>query len=118
MIEVIQPFLAPAVMFSAGGLLCMAQFARLTAIIAHVRTFNRERLAALQDADQAEPQPRELILQRAQDLEHQAGLELAPSPTRVYTQVYWAADEAPSGKCRIRDLTSVRQWSDSAIGGS
>lgn len=81
MIEVIQPFLAPAVMFSAGGLLCTAQFARFNAILAQVRTFNRERLSVLQDADRAEPQPRELILQRAQGLEHQAGGVLAHAVT-------------------------------------
>ncbi len=34
--------------------LCMAQFARWTAIIAQVRTFNRERLSALQ-ADRRVP---------------------------------------------------------------
>ena len=81
MIEIIQPFLAPAVMFSAGGLLCLAQFARFTAIIALVRTFNRERLSALQEADRAEPKLRELLLQRAQGLEHQAGTVLAHAAT-------------------------------------
>ena len=81
MIEVIQPFLAPAVMFSAGGLLCLAQFARFTAVVAQVRTFNRERLAALQGADEAEPERRQLLLQRAQGLEHQAGQVLAHATT-------------------------------------
>lgn len=72
MIEVIQPFLAPAVMFSAGGLLCLAQFARFTAVVAQVRAFNRERLAVLQGAETADPKQRELLLQRAEGLEHQA----------------------------------------------
>ncbi len=81
MIEVIQPFLAPAVMFSAGGLLCLAQFARFTAIVALVRTFNRERLSALQEADRAEPERRELLLQRVQGLEQQAGRVLAHAVT-------------------------------------
>lgn len=81
MIEVIEPFLAPAVMFSAGGLLCLAQFSRFTAVIAQVRTFNQERLAALQGADEAEPKLRELLLQRAQGLEHQAGQVLAHATT-------------------------------------
>ncbi len=81
MIEIIQPFLAPAVMFSAGGLLCLAQFARFTAIIGLVRTFNRERLSALQEADRAEPELGELLLQRAQGLEHQAGIVLAHAAT-------------------------------------
>jgi len=81
MIEVIQPFLAPAVMFSAGGLLCLAQFARFTAVVGQVRTFNRERLSALQEADGAEPKRHELLLQRAQGLEHQAGRVLAHAVT-------------------------------------
>ncbi len=81
MTEIIQPFLAPAVMFSAGGLLCLAQFARYNAIIALVRTFNRERLSALQEADRAEPKRRELLLQRAQGLEHQARRVLAHAAT-------------------------------------
>ncbi len=81
MIEVIQPFLAPAVMFSAGGLLCLSQFARFTAILAQVRTFNRERLSALQEADRAEAERRVLLLQRAQGLEHQAGRVLAHAVT-------------------------------------
>ena len=81
MIEVIQPFLAPAVMFSAGGLLCLAQFARFTAIIAQVRTFNRERLAVLQESDRGEPARRDLLSQRAQGLEQQAATELAHAAT-------------------------------------
>lgn len=72
MIEVIQPFLAPAVMFSAGGLLCLAQFARFSALVAQVRTFDRERLAALQDAARADSEQSELLLQRASGLEYQA----------------------------------------------
>ena len=81
MIEVIQPFLAPAVMFSAGGLLCLAQFARFNAIVAQVRTFNRERLSALLEAEKAEPERRELLLQRSQGLEHQAERVLAHAVT-------------------------------------
>lgn len=81
MIESIQSFLAPAVMFSAGGLLCLAQFARFNAIVALVRTFNRERFSALQDAEDAEPKQRELLLQRAQGLEHQAGRVLGHAVT-------------------------------------
>ncbi len=72
MIELIQPFLAPAVMFSAGGLLCLAQFARFTAITSQVRTFNRERLSALEEADRADPKRRELLRQRAHGLGQQA----------------------------------------------
>ncbi len=81
MTDIIQPFLAPAVMFSAGGLLCLAQFARYNAIIALVRTFNRERLSVLQETDRAEPKRRELLLQRSQGLEHQAEKVLAHAVT-------------------------------------
>jgi hypothetical protein len=81
MIEFIQPFLAPAVMFSAGGLLCLAQFARFTAIIAQVRTFNRERLAVLQELDRSEPDRRDLLSQRADGLERQAATVLAHATT-------------------------------------
>ncbi len=81
MIELIQPFLAPAVMVSAGGLLCLAQFARLTAVVAQARAFNRERLSALQEAERADPGRRELLHQRSQGLEHQAGRVLAHAVT-------------------------------------
>jgi len=81
MIEFIQPFLAPAIMFSAGGLLCLAQFARFTAIVSLVRTFNRERLAVLEDAERAEAKRRDLLLQRAQGLEKQARTVLAHAGT-------------------------------------
>jgi hypothetical protein len=81
MIDAIQPFLAPAVMFSAGGLLCLAQFARFNAVLGQVRTLNRERLTILQDADQAKPQRRELLIQRAQGLEQQAEKMLGHAST-------------------------------------
>jgi hypothetical protein len=81
MIEIIQPLLAPAVMVSAGGLLCLAQFARFTAVVSLVRTFNRERLSALLEADQADPKRRELLLQRAQGLGQQAERVLAHAAT-------------------------------------
>ncbi len=81
MIEVIQPILAPAVMLSAGGLLCLAQFARYTAVIALVRTFNHERVSVLQEADLAEPERRDLLFQRAEGLEHQAGRVMAHALT-------------------------------------
>ena len=81
MIEVIQPFLAPAVMFSAGGLLCLAQFARFASIVGLVRTFNRERFAALQGAGRSEGNQREEFLQRAEGLEEQARRVLAHATT-------------------------------------
>ena len=77
MLEVIQPILAPAVMFSAGGLLCLAQFARFNAIIGQIRAFDRERLATLKEAENAEAQQRELLRQRATGLEIQSDQVLA-----------------------------------------
>jgi len=64
-------------MFSAGGLSSLAQFTRFNVIIAQARTFHRERLAAIQDADPAKPKRHELLLQRALGLEHQAEWVLA-----------------------------------------
>lgn len=42
--QIIQQLLPPVVMISACGLLCMAQFARFTAITSRLRIFNKERL--------------------------------------------------------------------------
>ena len=50
MIELIQPFLAPTVMISAGSLICLAQFARFTTVIAHLRDLQRESLAMVREA--------------------------------------------------------------------
>jgi hypothetical protein len=77
MIELIQPFLAPAVMISAGSLICLAQFARFTAVIAQLRGLQRESLAALREAGDAEPAQRDLMLQRAEGLENQSDRVLA-----------------------------------------
>ena len=77
MLEIIQPILAPAVMFSAGGLLCLAQFARFNAVIGQVRAFDRERLATLREMAKAAPEQRELLDQRATGLEAQSDGVLA-----------------------------------------
>lgn len=81
MIEVIQPFLAPAVMFSAGGLLCLAQFGRFNAILGQIRSLNRERLAVLQEVARAEPSQQDLLNQRAQGLEQQVETILSHAVT-------------------------------------
>ena len=81
MVEVIQPLLAPAIMFSAGGLLCMAQFARYTAVLGQIRNFNRERLVALQQAEDAPRAHCQLLRDRAQGLEHQTQQLLAHANT-------------------------------------
>jgi hypothetical protein len=77
MLEIIQPILAPAVMFSAGGLLCLAQFARLNAIVGQIRAFDRERLTTLREMTKAEPEQRDLLEQRAAGLELQSDGVLA-----------------------------------------
>jgi len=77
MLEIIQPILAPAVMFSAGGLLCLAQFARFNAIIGQIRAFDRERLATLREMADADPGHRELLDQRCVGLEAQSDGVLA-----------------------------------------
>ena len=71
MLEVIQPLLAPAIMVSAGALICIAQFARYTAIINLIRTLNRERLAYFQQMKQANPELRAMIKQHTNGLEQQ-----------------------------------------------
>jgi len=43
-VSVIQQILAPVVMISACGLLCMGLYNRLSTIIARIRQFNRERM--------------------------------------------------------------------------
>lgn len=77
MLEIIQPILAPAVMFSAGGLLCLAQFARFNAIVGQIRAFGRERLSILRQMQDAEPEQRDLLLQRVTGLEIQSDEVLA-----------------------------------------
>ncbi len=77
MLEIIQPILAPAVMFSAGGLLCLAQFARFNAILGQIRTFDRERLASLRELVSADPEQQELLRQRVTGLEVQSDGVLA-----------------------------------------
>lgn len=71
MIDAIQSFLAPAIMISAGALICIAQFGRYTAIINLIRALNRERLANLQEMEQANKQLREIMTQHSRGLEHQ-----------------------------------------------
>ncbi len=43
-LTVIQQLLAPVVMISASGLLCLALFNRLSTLVSRIRQFNRERL--------------------------------------------------------------------------
>jgi hypothetical protein len=72
MLEIIQSILAPAVMISAGALMCIAQFARYSAVVAQLRSLHRERVAIDQKLGHADPGDRELLLQRLKGLEHQS----------------------------------------------
>ena len=46
-LETIQTFVVPVVMISANGLLCLAFYNRLTAIVSRIRTINKERFDLL-----------------------------------------------------------------------
>lgn len=47
-LRVIQMLVAPVVMISACGLLCLAFYNRLSVVVSRIRTFNQERLAILE----------------------------------------------------------------------
>ena len=69
--ELIQSLLAPVVMISACGLLCLAQFARLTAITGRIRVFNHERLMIRTEITQCSDASRQGVLR-----ERASGLKL------------------------------------------
>jgi hypothetical protein len=54
-IETIQAFVAPVVMISANGLLCLAFYNRLSAVVNRCRTINRERFELIARLAAAEP---------------------------------------------------------------
>lgn len=81
MIEAIQQVLAPAVMISAGSLICLAQFARFTAVITQIRSLHRERIATKQKLISAEHADRELLNHRSASLELQSIKMLAHAVT-------------------------------------
>lgn len=72
--DLIQAVLTPALMISACGLLCLAQFARFTALIGRARGFNHERhnLARTLHTIEDQAGDKTLILGRIQALEFQA----------------------------------------------
>lgn len=59
-------------MFSAGGLLCLAQFARLTAVLGLVRTLNRERASLIRELASAAGEQHTIIARRCEGLTAQA----------------------------------------------
>jgi len=81
MIELIQPLLAPAVMISAGALVCLAQFTRFSSVVAQLRDLLRESRSTLRAASEREPQQREGLLDQARSLEHQADQLMAHAAT-------------------------------------
>lgn len=81
MFESIQYVLAPAVMISAGSLICLAQFARFTAVISQLRNLHHERISTEQKLKNAESADRDLFLQRAKSLELQSTKMLAHATT-------------------------------------
>lgn len=54
-IETIQAFVAPVVMISANGLLCLAFYNRLSAVVNRCRTINRERFELISRLAGVEP---------------------------------------------------------------
>ncbi|MAE66681.1 MAG: hypothetical protein CMJ18_20625 [Phycisphaeraceae bacterium] len=71
--ELVETLLAPVVMISACGLLCLAQFARLTAITGRIRTFNHERLVIRSRINECSDSAHEKVLrERASGLQLQA----------------------------------------------
>ena len=68
----IQQLLPPAVIISACGLLCLAQFAHYTAVVARVRQFHREYFRAFARLRDADADERPLLEELCQELERQA----------------------------------------------
>ena len=68
----IQQLLPPAVIISACGLLCLAQFAHYTAVVARVRQFHREYFKAFAQIRDSAPDERPLLEELCQELEQQA----------------------------------------------
>lgn len=68
----IQQLLAPVVMISACGLLCMAMYARLSNIVGRLRQFHHERYEALTRLSQGSGSEQAALLRRSDGLEKQA----------------------------------------------
>lgn len=68
----IEQLLPPVVIISAGGLLMMAQFARFTAIVGRIRSLHQERLSCFERCGTADDAQRAALLDRTENLEHQA----------------------------------------------
>ena len=72
MAEVIQQLVAPAVMTSACGLICLAQYARLAAIVARLHQFHRERFEIYLKITKSQEPEKKLLATRFEGLNEQA----------------------------------------------
>lgn len=70
--QLIQQLLAPVVMISACGLLCMAMYARLSNIVARLRQFHHEQLQTMTHPRPDSESEQALVRWRSQGLEQQA----------------------------------------------
>jgi uncharacterized protein DUF2721 len=91
MIELIQPVLAPAVMISAGALVCLAQFTRFSSVVAQLRDLLRENRATLRAASNEQAEQREILLQYARSLERQADQMLVHAATLRHALLFLVA---------------------------
>ena len=75
-LSAVKALVAPVIMISACGLLCLALYNRLAAIVGRARIFHKERFDALHKAStlgEEQLQAREHLLRRAQILAEQGG---------------------------------------------
>lgn len=72
MVQVIQQLVAPAVMISACGLLCLAQYNRLAAIVARLRQFHHERFEIYESMSTSEESEKQLLTARFEGIGEQA----------------------------------------------
>jgi hypothetical protein len=71
--SVIHELVAPAILISANGLLCLALYNRLAAIVGRLRTFHNERLNLLIKLHHAEGADRNIMQTRFEDLSSMSG---------------------------------------------
>lgn len=75
-LSVVKALVAPVIMISACGLLCLALYNRLAAIVGRARAFHKERFDTLHKASELGPEQAETkarLLHRAQTLADQGG---------------------------------------------
>ena len=70
--NMIQELLAPVVLISACGLLCVAMYNRLASIVARIRQFHHERVEVLTKLEHGDPERACTLHNRFEGLGHQA----------------------------------------------